>query len=313
MSSLRLLVLVPVLLLSGTFLLPAQAPNKDALKVDLGKGVKLELVLIPKGKFQMGSPQAEANRSTDEEQHEVEITRDFYLGKYTVTVGLFREFLRDTNSQSEAEKDREGSWGFNETTGKFEGRKPQYTWKNPGWMQSDEHPVVNVTWNDAAAFCNWLRTKEGRNYRLPTEAEWEYACRANTTTRYYSGDSEESLRGVANIADASFKRKYAAASWAKEWDDGYPFTAPVGKFKPNAFGLYDMHGNVWQWCSDWYDKDYYKKSPGQDPQGPGAGVNRVIRGGSFFNNMSNCRSARRSRTAPSHRDYDDGFRVVCVR
>lgn len=282
--------------------------------------IGLQLVLIPRGKFWMGSPQAEANRSPGEEQHEVEITRAFYMGKYTVTVGQFREFLRDTNSLSEGEKDGQGGWGFNEQTRRPEGRKPEYTWKNPGWTQTDEHPVQNVSWNDAASFCDWLGSKEGKkHYRLPTEAEWEYACRANTTTRYYSGDSEESLQGVANIADAAFKRKYPNASWAKDWDDGYPFTAPVGRFRPNAFGLYDMHGNVWQWCADWYDKDYYKKSPGQDPQGPSAGVKRVLRGGSFSSSVSVsssvsfCRSAYRYYDPPSGRGYDYGFRVVCVR
>lgn len=302
---------------------PTKAPDKAPPAIPenkpkwgdptFAKSIGLPLVLIPRGKFRMGSPQGEANRSEDEELHDVEITRDFDVGKFTVTVGQFREFVRDANHQTEAEKDGEGGWGFNEQTGKFEGRKPQYTWKNPGWTQTDEHPVVNVSWNDAVAFCDWLSTKEAKKYRLPTEAEWEYACRANTTTRYYSGDSEDSLQGVANIADASLKRKFAGASWAKEWDDGYPFTAPVGKFKPNAFGLYDMHGNVYQWCSDWYDKDYYKKSSGQDPKGPGAGVNRVIRGGSFDDGVSFCRSARRGDYTPSNRYYYFGFRVVCVR
>ena len=126
--------------------------------------------------------------------------------------------------------------------------------------------MVNVTWNDAVAFCDWLSKKEGKKYRLPTEAEWEYSCRAGTKTRFYSGDDIETLKGVANILDASFKKKYPQASWAAAWDDGYPFTAPVGKFKPNAFGLYDMHGNVWQWCADWYGE--YPQGKVVDPQGP---------------------------------------------
>ena len=173
--------------------------------------------------------------------------------------------------------------------------------------------MANVTWNDAVAFCDWLSKKEGKKYRLPTEAEWEYSCRAGTKTRFYSGDDDDSLKAVANIADASFKKKYPEGDWAASWDDGYPFTAPAGKFKPNAFGLYDMHGNVWQWCADWYGEDYYKKSPGQDPQGPDAGPFRVLRGGSFLNVAHGCRSAYRFRRAPWNRYCYYGFRVVGVR
>ena len=131
--------------------------------------------------------------------------------------------------------------------------------------------MVNVSWNDAVAFCKWLSRKEGKTYRLPTEAEWEYACRAGTTTRYYSGDDPETLAKVANVADATAKAKFPDWKWTIKASDGYVFTAPVGQFKPNAFGLYDMHGNAWQWCADWYGKDYYGKSPVDDPKGPDTG------------------------------------------
>jgi formylglycine-generating enzyme len=288
--------------------------------------VGMEFVLIPAGKFRMGSTKEElveilrAHRDDEPEwyvaevpPHEVEITRPFYLGKHEVTVGQFRRFVEEAGYKTEAETDGQGGWGFNKVENKFESRKPIYSWRNAGFEQTDEHPVVNVTWNDAVAFCDWLSKKEGKKYRLPTEAEWEYSCRANTTTRFWSGDADENLRGVANIADASFKQKYAAASWAVAWDDGYPFTAPVGRFKPNGFGLCDMHGNVWEWCQDWYGEKYYQNSPPKDPQGPSAGSFRVIRGGSFYDAPRYCRSAFRDRSGPADRVSYVGIRVVCVR
>ena len=134
--------------------------------------------------------------------------------------------------------------------------------------------------------------------------------RAGTTTRFSSGDAEATLKEVANVADVSLKRKDASATWAMAWEDGYPFTAPVGKFKPNPWGLYDMHGNVFQWCFDWYEKDY-QNGLKQDPQGPDAGMSRVARGGCFDLNVLSGRSAHRNiRLKPSSRDWRLGFRVV---
>ena len=154
--------------------------------------------------------------------------------------------------------------------------------------------MVNVSWNDAVAFCKWLSKKEGKTYRLPTEAEWEYACRAGTTTRYYSGDDPETLAKVGNVADATFKANFPDWKYTIKANDGYVFTAPVGKFKPNAFGLYDMHGNAWQWCADRYGADYYAASALDDPTGPDSGPCRVLRGGSWFNGPIYARSADRS-------------------
>ena len=153
--------------------------------------------------------------------------------------------------------------------------------------------MVNVSWNDAVAFCKWLSRKEGKNYRLPTEAEWEYACRAGTTTRYYSGDDPETLAKVANVGDATAKAKYPTWKWTIKASDGYVFTAPVGQFKPNAFGLYDMHGNAWEWCSDWYYVGYYRNSPVDDPPVANTLDLRVLRGGSFGEWPGGSRSANR--------------------
>ena len=191
-------------------------------------------------------------------------------------------------------------FGFNE----------KYSWRNAGFEQTDEHPVVNVSWNDAVAFCKWLSRKEGKTYRLPTEAEWEYACRAGTTTRYYSGDDPETLAEVGNVADATFKAKFPDWKYTIKASDGYVFTAPVGKFKPNAFGLYDMHGNAWQWCADWYGEDYYAASPADDPTGPDSVNGRVLRGSSWLSGPDSTRSARRIRYPPGNRFDFAGFRVA---
>lgn len=293
---------------------PGPAPVPQPIEAKrIAKSVDLELVRIPAGNFWMGSLPGEANRITpDEFRHEVEIIRDVFMAKYTVTVRQFREFIRDADYRTEAERDGQGGFGYNATIKGIEGPKPHYTWRSPGWMQGDEHPVVNVTWNDAEAFCKWLSAKEGKSFRLPTEAEWEYACRAGTSTAYYSGDAVGSLEGMANLADFSFQRQLPGVPNPLPWNDGYPFTGPVGQFKPNRFGLHDMHGNVWQWCSDWYDPHYYETSPRQDPQGPIAGVDRVNRGGSFGNPPSVCRSAYRGHSTPQHRHCILGFRVVLV-
>ena len=160
------------------------------------------------------------------------------------------------------------------------------------------------------AFCKWLSGKEGKTYRLPTEAEWEYACRAGTTTRYYSGDDPETLAKVGNVEDAAANLKFPHWTNAIKASDGYVFTAPVGKFKPNAFGLYDMHGNAWQWCSDWYDAKYYAKSPADDPTGPDTGDGRVIRGGSWDDSPHCARSAMRDGITPDLPSDGAGFRVA---
>ena len=272
--------------MAGTAFSETKEPPKK-LSVDMGGGVKMEMVLIPAGEFKMGSGEsAEETAALKEElrhgflmadffkdehpQHRVRITKPFYLGTYHVTRGQFRQFVKDSGYKTDAEKgDNPGAYGWDPEKKEF-GFNKKYSWRNAGFEQTDEHPVVNVSWNDAVAFCKWLSKKEDKTYRLPSEAEWEYACRAGTTTRYYSGDDPETLATVGNVADAAAKAQFPDWKWTIKANDGYVFTSPVGKFKPNAFGLYDMHGNAWQWCADWYGADYYTKSPTDDPTGPSA-------------------------------------------
>ena len=156
----------------------------------------------------------------------------------------------------------------------------QFTWRNPGFPQHDNHPVVQITWREAGAYCEWLSRKEGKRYRLPTEAEWEYACRAGTVTRFYNGNDLEEVTQISNCADATAHAVFPHWKGVKS-SDGYIYTAPVGHYRPNNFGLYDMLGNVTEWCSDWQAADYYKHSPVDDPQGPALGTMHVARGAGF--------------------------------
>jgi formylglycine-generating enzyme required for sulfatase activity len=168
-----------------------------------------------------------------------------------------------------------------------------------------------ISWNDAEAFCRWLSEKEGRTYRLPTEAEWEYAARGGTTTPWWSGTDPEALARAANTADRALRQRVPKATWAAEWDDGFPFLAPVGSFEANPFGLHDMTGNVWEWCHDWYRADYYASSPVEDPKGAETGTFRTIRGGGWFNDAAQNRSAQRIYFNPTFRYcLLSGFRVV---
>jgi formylglycine-generating enzyme required for sulfatase activity len=289
----------------------AQEPGEPTLKT-ITNSIGMKLTLIPAGEFRMGSPDGDDQALADEKpQHPVQITQPFYLGVTEVTRGQFRRFVHEVGYQTEAEKDGKGAYGWNEQTKQFE-QNARYTWQNPGFEQTDEHPVVNVSWNDAVAFAEWLSRKEGKSYRLPTEAEWEYACRAGTTTRFSSGDDPEGLAAVGNIADGTAKAKYPDWTWAIAARDGYVYTAPVGRFAANAFGLHDMHGNVWEWCSDGFASDYYKQSPMDDPRGPSQATGRVVRGGSWILEPRSVRSAIRDGGAPGNRSSNLGFRLALV-
>jgi formylglycine-generating enzyme required for sulfatase activity/predicted DNA-binding WGR domain protein len=222
---------------------------------DLGKSVKLEMVLVPAGKFVMGSPKKEDGRDDDEAQHEVTLTKSYYMGKYEVTQEQWKAVMG----------------------------------KNPSYSKNAKYPVTNVSWDDCKKFIKKLNGITKGKYRLPTEAEWEYACRAGTSTAYSFGDK-------ITPKDANYD------------DSGIGDTVAVGSYNPNAFGLYDMHGNVWEWCEDW--KVNYPKGAVTDPKGPAKGEDRVLRGGSFDFSGSGARSSLRNGGASSFRDFTDGFRLA---
>jgi formylglycine-generating enzyme required for sulfatase activity len=215
-------------------------PPPDTIGTDavITNSIGMKLTLIPSGEFLMGSPDSDKDAHESEKpQHRVRITRPFYLGVYEVTRGQFRRFVDETGYQTQSERDGE----------------EDYSWRKPGFDQSDDHPVVQVSWKDAVEFATWLSRKEGRTYRLPTEAEWEYACRAGTTTRYSNGEDTITLALMGNVADGTLKERFPNWGRVIKARDGFVNTAPVGRFRPNRFGLFDMHGNVYEWCSDWYD------------------------------------------------------------
>lgn len=247
-------------------------------------------------------------------QHRVRITEPFYLGQYEVTVKDFRAFLTETNYKSEPDREGEWDWGWILKPESSEIRKKSTV--IDGFSLKDEHPILFVTWNEAAAFCEWLSKKEHAQYRLPTEAEWEYACRAGTMGRYQTGDDPETLVQVGNVADKTLKQAGFFTAWTIDAEDRYVCVAPPGRFAPNAFGLYDMHGNAWEWCQDWYRIDAYEDSGVNDPQGPDFGRSRVRRGGSWAEPPWECRSASRWWGSPTNRNHTQndaiGFRVARV-
>jgi formylglycine-generating enzyme required for sulfatase activity len=232
------------------------------------------------------------------------------LGAHEVTVGQFRQFVSAIAYQTQAERDGQSPRYFGPSA---EWRPDRgASWQSPGISQTVEHPVVHVTWNDAAAFCEWLSNKEGQKYRLPTEAEWEYADRAGSTTTYPWGNDAESAAEYANLADASLKKAYRGWHYGMNpWDDGHAQTAPVGSLRPNAWGLYDMSGNVREWCGDWFLTDYYTSSPATDPPGPANGRSRALRGAAWASPVVEARSAGRwGIHLPSTHNPLIGFRVA---
>lgn len=280
------------------------------------------LLPIPAGEFLMGTREVgtgaavvnspgRSQLANEYPAHRVRITRPFHMGETEVTVAQFRAFVDATGYRTTAETSGKGGSHVRKLNENYT-RDAQLNWRTPGFPQSDDHPVVQVSQQDAKAFCTWLSTKENAKYRLPTEAEWEYACRAGTLTRWYCGDGANHLHRCGNLMDQSLMAAYGSpdSETSPTMNDGWAYTAPVRSFIPNALGLYDMYGNVFEWCSDHYDSSYYSKSPVDDPPGATAGATFTQRGGCFFHYGGIGRSAYRDHGPADQAQSGLGFRVV---
>lgn len=270
--------------------LPAQSP--ETLGIDLGNNISLPLVLVPKGGYMQGSPTDESLRGQDETQRFVHLSEDFYIGKTAVTVAQWERFVQETGYRTEAESGPSGGFGW---AGDSLVQKKEYTWRNPGFPQTDEHPVTIITYPDAEAFCAWLTKKIRRKASLPTEAQWEYACRAGTTTAWHNLGDENASTSIA------WHNKNAGNQ-----------THPVISTTANPWGLH-IGGNVAEWCQDWYAP--YEPGPVTNPVQMNPNLSdkprRVLRGGSWSRDPKNTRSAARFRADARSRNADIGFRVVC--
>ncbi len=265
------------------------------------------LVVVPAGKFQMGSPASEKGRHDDEGPvHEVMISRSFAIMETEVTVDEFRRFVKETGYKS---------GGCITWTGTEWKLMPDSDWVKPGFAQTPADPVVCISWRDAKAYATWVSKRTGKSYRLPSETEWEYVARAGSQTRFSFGDKEDDLCAHANVGDQTTKNGFKG--WSKDWiaancSDGHVFTAPVRSFKPNAFGLYDVHGNVWEWVEDcWHDS--YEAAPTGDAAwiaDCAAPARRVVRGGGWVIDPDRARSAVRVGDDPDVRSVNSGFRLA---
>ncbi len=254
------------------------------------------MVAITGGRFQMGSPQKEVGRDADEKQHWVTVN-DFEIGQYEVTVGEFKRFVAASGYKTDADKTGEGCYVWSDSTWQH---KAGFNWKNPNFTQGDDHPVVCVSWNDAVAYAEWLSKQTGQEYRLPTEAEWEYAARAGKETAYWWGKQ-------ASHDYANYGKDECCAGLAKG-RDRWEYTAPVGSFDPNAWKLYDTAGNVWEWTCSVYDENYKGNENGctkNNTSGPLA-----VRGGGWSGRPVWVRSAFRGRGDPPGRGSVQGFRLA---
>jgi sulfatase modifying factor 1 len=261
-----------------------------------------EMVVLYSGRFAMGSPDSEDRRGKDEGPvHSVKITA-FAIGKTEITRGQFAEFVKRSGYVT-------GDKCWTLEKGDYEERKG--SWREPGFAQNDSHPVTCVNWNDAQAYANWLSSRTRKKYRLPTEAEWEYAARGDTKTARYWGDNPDDACRYANGADKTAQERIdGATSWsAHNCTDGFAYTAPAGRFKPNAFGLYDMLGNVWEWTEDNYH-DSYSGAPADGSAWQDGGRKRVLRGGSWNDAPRNLRAATRYGNKAEIRFSSIGFRVA---
>ena len=265
----------------------AKGETSKNMTIPLSDTVSLDMIRIEPGTFMMGSPEDELGRQDDEVQHQVTLTQGYWLGKYEVTQAQYEAVMG----------------------------------KNPSCYKGADLPVEQVSWNDAVKFCEWLtaqeraagRLPEGYEYTLPTEAQWEYACRAGTTTAFNNGTNIPTMlqrtdRPCPNLDPLAWYGYNSGEYNSAGNYTGNGKTFPVGQKQPNAWGLYDMHGNVWEWCLDWYGS--YPSSAVTDPKGPATGSDRVLRGGSWDYGANGCRSANRFDRNPDNYNYIGGFRVA---
>jgi len=308
----RHLIFLIAIIFNG-FLSLSQSASNNA------KTIENNMVLIPGGNFIMGS----MDGYTDEHPAHAVFVDDFYMAKYEVTVSDFKRFIDESGYKTEVEKRgysyKYGDNGYEEWKG--------ITWKHDekGNLRPSseyDHPVIHITWNDADAYCEWISSKTGQEYHLPTEAEWEYAARSGSKEYKYSwGNGAPSGKNGENICDESLAKMYNITDPKQYWKgyhDGYVLSSPYGQFNPNSLGLYDMGGNVTEWCWDWYNESYYKTcfanaelKTGEvmNPRGPLSGDYRILRGGSFNNNPIYTRAANRNRNTPENSNNNIGFRV----
>jgi formylglycine-generating enzyme len=327
-ATLRIVQAALALAFSGASPVPSvqEAPSRPAAQRTFIEPVsQLRFVLIPAGRFEMGSRFADTQPANDQrwfldEQppHSVTISQEFWLATTETTVAAFRRFVEETNYVTTAERVGEslGAYVLSRDAGGVEtgqwGPGRGLTWRNPGWRAGDDHPVTHVSWTDAAAFVQWLRDKTGRPFRLPTEAEWEYAAGGPEHRTYSWGDGQPTTGREGNIADARFARAYPRWKYPvlASVDDGYVHTAPVASYHSNGFGLWDMSGNVWEWTADRYAADIYTSGSLIDPHGPSEGAERVHRGGGFDWELPYLRVAKRRRGAESLTAANIGFRIA---
>lgn len=245
----------------------------------------VQMVSVAPGCFRMGDLFGDGYFN-EKPPHEVCLS-GYAIGRFAVTRGQFKDFAEQSGYRTDAEK-AAGCFVYDGNGWK---KQATATWRAPGFPQTDDHPAVCVSWNDAVAFTRWLSEKEGIAYRLPTEAEWEYAAR--------SGGRPERFSGGMDLATVAWYGDNAGDS-----------SHPVGRKQANGLGLYDMSGNVWQWTQDRYGERFYRESPRLDPQGPAAGTNRVLRGGSWFYDISGLRVSYRDFSSPDYCSSQVGFRLA---
>ncbi len=263
---------------------PVEAVSKhSSLPVENINGI--EYVAVPAGCYPMGNPFGDAYH-IEMPVHEV-CVNSFAIGTFSTTRGDFKRFVEESGYRTEAERGH----GCHVYDGKEWKIDTAATWRTPGFPQGDDHPVVCVSWNDSVAYAQWLSRKSKRTFRLPTEAEWEYAARSGGRLEKFAGGNDVKV-----------------AAWYSENSDNR--THPVGQKMPNGLGLYDMSGNVWQWVQDWYGENYYRESPRRNPTGPSSGSKRVFRGGSWFYDPRGARTTYREFHLPGYSSSHVGFRLV---